>query len=162
MQANVRIFTVPYYMEQRIDGYLNKLPRTNVLGAMPAVEESIRQFENASVPNYVQISNNQMKLPAYNHRTQILDAIRNHQVVMVGGETGSGKTTQVGQYILNESAQSNIATRILCTQPRRLATTSVAKQVAKQRQTELGRGVGYQIKNDKCVSGESNLIFMTR
>lgn len=96
MQANVRIFTVPDYMEQRIDGYLNKLPRTNVLRAMPAVEESIRQFENASVPNYVPISNKQMNLPAYNHRTQILDAIRNHQIVMVGGETGSGKTTQVG------------------------------------------------------------------
>lgn len=68
------------------------------------------------------------------------------QVVIISGETGSGKTTQVPQFILNEYSRSNRPCRILCTQTRRLATTSVAERVAQERGEPLGHTVGFQIR----------------
>lgn len=62
-------------------------------------------------------------LPAYNHKDEILEAIAMHQVVLIEGNTGCGKTTQVVQYILDSAMETlkGSKTRILCTQPRRIA-----------------------------------------
>lgn len=119
-------------------------------------------FEIPSIPKYENILGNRKKLPVYERRQEILDAIQNHQVIVISGETGSGKTTQIPQYVLNECARLDKPTRILVTQPRRLAAKEVAKRVAYERNTELGNTVGYRVKNDICVSKNSNLIFLTR
>lgn len=100
-------------------------------------------------------------LPIYEYRDNILDAINKNQVVVISGETGSGKTTQVPQYILEQYAEENKPCRIICTQPRRLAATSIADRVSQERIDRVGNSVGYQIRLDSCVSANTNLIFTT-
>ncbi|XP_035914597.1 ATP-dependent DNA/RNA helicase DHX36-like [Anopheles stephensi] len=87
-------------------------------------------------------------LPAYAHRTAVLDMIERHQVILIKGETGSGKTTQVPQYILEEAKACGRESRckILCTQPRRISAITLARRVADERNEALGRSVGYQIR----------------
>lgn len=75
---------------------------------------------------------------------------------------GSGKTTQVPQYILEECAFENKPCRIICTQPRRLATTSIATRISEERNDTLGQSVGYQIRLDSRITSNTNLILTTR
>lgn len=75
--------------------------------------------------------------------------------------TGSGKTTQVPQYILEDSSTDGHKCRIICTQPRRLAATSIAARVAEERNDTVGNTIGYQIRLDSRVKANTNLIFTT-
>ena len=87
-------------------------------------------------------------LPCYKKREEILKCVKNHQVVVISGETGCGKTTQVPQYILEEAGLQGRAgeVRIVVTQPRRVAAISVAERVARETGTRTGDIVGYQVK----------------
>lgn len=100
-------------------------------------------------------------LPIHAYRDQILNVIKDNQVCVISGETGSCKTTQVPQYILEDSMVHGRECRIICTQPRRLAATSIAARVAKERNDKLGNSIGYQIRMDNCVKSTTNLIFTT-
>lgn len=79
-------------------------------------------------------------------RQQILDAVASNQVVLVRGETGCGKTTQVPQYLLDAAWGQGQACRVLCTQPRRISAVSVADRVATERGEGIGNNVGYTIR----------------
>ncbi|WP_251259223.1 hypothetical protein, partial [Enterobacter hormaechei] len=74
----------------------------------------------------------------------IIGLIREHQVVVIAGETGSGKTTQLPKLCL--AAGRGQAGMIGCTQPRRIAARAVASRVAQELQSELGQLVGYQVR----------------
>lgn len=74
----------------------------------------------------IRISQN--KLPVSKFRGTILDTIEANQVCVISGATGSGKTTQVPQFLLQLYAERSMRCRIVCTQPRRLAATSIAKR----------------------------------
>ncbi|XP_055694746.1 3'-5' RNA helicase YTHDC2-like [Lutzomyia longipalpis] len=100
-------------------------------------------------------------LPIFHHRTEILTKITENQVVVIVSETGSGKTTQVPQYLLEDATKMNQPCRIICTQPRRLAALSVADRVAYERGEPLGNTVGYQIRLESQTSPTSNLIYCT-
>lgn len=90
----------------------------------------------------------------------MLTVIRDNRIVIIVGETGSGKTTQLTQY-LHEAGYSRNGT-IGCTQPRRVAAVSVAKRVAEEMDTELGSGkVGYSIRFEDCTSRETVIKYMT-
>lgn len=115
-----------------------------------------------NVPSFTALSEQQKQLPVYAKREEILATILQNTVTIIGGETGSGKTTQIPQYILNDYAMHRENATILCTQPRRLAVCSMAKRVAEERKTELGNEVGYQIKCDAQICQNTSLIFMTR
>ena len=80
---------------------------------------------------------------------------------MIQGSTGSGKTTQVPQFILEEHAATRQHCNIICTQPRRIAAKSVAQFVASTHDWPLGSLVGYQIGMDKNVSESTRLTFVT-
>ena len=77
--------------------------------------------------------------------SQILDTIRVNQVTIIHGLTGSGKTTQVPQYILDECASERVYCNIVVTQPRRIAAISIAKRVCSVRAWTLGTVCGYQV-----------------
>lgn len=79
-------------------------------------------------------------------------SFRIFQVFIVNGETGSGKTTQVPQYILNDATRRNKPCRIIVTQPRRVAAVSVAHRVAEERGEPLGETVGYQIRMESMYN----------
>uniref|UniRef100_A0A1B0DDD2 RNA helicase n=1 Tax=Phlebotomus papatasi TaxID=29031 RepID=A0A1B0DDD2_PHLPP len=101
------------------------------------------------------------QLPIFQMRSQILNTVSSHQVIVIVSETGSGKTTQVPQYLLEEATTRNEACRIICTQPRRLAALSVADRVAFERGEQVGDTIGYQIRLESKTSPSSNLIYCT-
>ncbi|KAM5432662.1 putative RNA helicase [Microsporum canis] len=90
-------------------------------------------------------------LPARQHSKHILDAINKNAVSVIVGPTGSGKTSQIPQIVLEKFPQSNI----MVTQPRRVTTTTIARRVAFERGEELGQSVGYEIRWD-AVKPSSN------
>ncbi|KAJ1749407.1 Pre-mRNA-splicing factor ATP-dependent RNA helicase PRP16 [Coemansia sp. RSA 1821] len=98
-------------------------------------------------------------LPAFACRDDLLSIISDNQVTVVVGETGSGKTTQLAQY-LHEAGYTRYG-MIGCTQPRRVAAMSVAKRVAEEMDVKLGEQVGYAIRFEDCTSKETKLKYMT-
>ena len=98
-------------------------------------------------------------LPVGQYAARLIELIRMHQVVVVAGETGSGKTTQLPKICL--VAGRGIAGMIGCTQPRRIAARSVAKRVADELQTQIGAAVGYQVRFNEQVGERTYLKFMT-
>ncbi|KPM38093.1 Pre-mRNA-splicing factor ATP-dependent RNA helicase prp16 [Neonectria ditissima] len=98
-------------------------------------------------------------LPAFAVREELLRIIRENQVVVCVGETGSGKTTQLTQF-LHEDGYGNTG-MIGCTQPRRVAAMSVAKRVAEEMDVKLGSTVGYAIRFEDCTSKETVIKYMT-
>ncbi|KAG5659220.1 hypothetical protein KAF25_000422 [Fusarium avenaceum] len=98
-------------------------------------------------------------LPVYAFRNQLIDAVRQNQTLIVVGETGSGKTTQMTQY-LAEAGFANDGI-IGCTQPRRVAAMSVAKRVADEVGCKLGEEIGYAVRFDDCTSEATKIKYMT-
>lgn len=94
-------------------------------------------------------------LPVFAARQELLNVIRENNIVIVIGETGSGKTTQLTQY-LHEEGYSKFG-MIGCTQPRRVAAMSVAKRVSDEMNTKLGDDVGYAIRFEDCTSEVSKI-----
>ncbi|KAE9610513.1 hypothetical protein Lal_00029642 [Lupinus albus] len=99
------------------------------------------------------------KLPIYPYRDELLKAIDEHQVLIIVGETGSGKTTQIPQY-LHEAGYTKRGL-IACTQPRRVATMSVAARVSQEMGVKLGHEVGYSIRFEDCTSDKTIVKYMT-
>ncbi|XP_051750884.1 3'-5' RNA helicase YTHDC2-like [Ctenopharyngodon idella] len=100
-------------------------------------------------------------LPVYERQEELVQTIRENQVVLVLGETGSGKTTQIPQFLLDDCSRNGIPCRIFCTQPRRLATIAVAERVASERGEKIGQTIGYQIRLESRVSPRTLLTFCT-
>ncbi|AAS52144.1 ADR224Wp [Eremothecium gossypii ATCC 10895] len=99
-------------------------------------------------------------LPVYEVKSQLLQVIRDNQVTVIIGETGSGKTTQLAQY-LHEDGFCRLGKQIGVTQPRRVAAMSVAERVALEMGVELGKEVGYAIRFEDKTSADTRLKFMT-
>jgi ATP-dependent helicase HrpA len=99
------------------------------------------------------------ELPVGQYAARLIELIQSHRVVVVAGETGSGKTTQLPKICL--AAGRGIAGMIGCTQPRRIAARSVAKRVADELQTQVGAAVGYQVRFNEQVGERTYLKFMT-
>ncbi|XP_050369391.1 probable pre-mRNA-splicing factor ATP-dependent RNA helicase DEAH5 [Argentina anserina] len=98
-------------------------------------------------------------LPIYQLKKQVIEAVNENRVLIVIGETGSGKTTQLTQYL----AEAGYTTtgRIGCTQPRRVAAMSVAKRVAEEVGCRLGEEVGYAIRFEDCTGPDTVIKYMT-
>nr|CAD7398713.1 unnamed protein product [Timema cristinae] len=92
-------------------------------------------------------------LPVFNSRQAIMEAVNDNSVVIIRGNTGCGKTTQVCQYILDDYIQSGQGAycNIVVTQPRRISAVSVADRVATERVEQLGMSVGYSVRFESCL-----------
>ncbi|KAM7026324.1 pre-mRNA-splicing factor ATP-dependent RNA helicase DHX16 [Acridotheres tristis] len=99
-------------------------------------------------------------LPIFPFRDELVAAVGQHQVLVIEGETGSGKTTQIPQY-LHEEGYTRGGMKIGVTQPRRVAAMSVAARVAVEMGTKLGNEVGYSIRFEDCTSERTVLKYMT-
>lgn len=115
-------------------------------------------------PKLERIRTARMSLPVYSQGKEVLDYIANNDVTICMAATGSGKTTQIPQMILDdyidrgEGANCNI----ICTQPRRLAAMSVADRVAKERGETLGKSIGYHVRFDsKLPQPDGSITFCT-
>lgn len=105
------------------------------------------------------INEQRQYLPAFACRSELLQIIRENSVVVVVGETGSGKTTQLAQYLLEDGfARGGV---IGCTQPRRVAAMSVAKRVSEEVGCNVGDTVGYAIRFEDLTSPKTRIKYMT-
>ncbi|XP_074546808.1 3'-5' RNA helicase YTHDC2 [Halichoeres trimaculatus] len=102
-----------------------------------------------------------LALPVHERQDEIMQLIRENRVLLVLGETGSGKTTQIPQFVLDECSRNGEPCRIFCTQPRRLAAIAVAERVAAERGESVGQTVGYHIRLESRVSPKTCLTFCT-
>ncbi|XP_032839977.2 3'-5' RNA helicase YTHDC2 isoform X2 [Tyto alba] len=100
-------------------------------------------------------------LPVFEKREEIVKIIKDNKVVLIVGETGSGKTTQIPQFLLDDCYKNGTPCRVFCTQPRRLAAVAVAERVAAERREKIGQTVGYQIRLESRVSPKTLLTFCT-
>lgn len=105
------------------------------------------------------IQEQRKSLPIYKLKKELIQAVRDNQVLVVIGETGSGKTTQVTQYLAEAGYTTN--GKIGCTQPRRVAAMSVAKRVAEEFGCRLGEEVGYAIRFEDCTGPDTVIKYMT-
>ncbi|XP_037958646.1 probable pre-mRNA-splicing factor ATP-dependent RNA helicase mog-4 [Teleopsis dalmanni] len=106
------------------------------------------------------IEETKKSLPVYPFKDDLIAAITEHQVLIIEGETGSGKTTQIPQYLVEAGFTKN-KKMIGCTQPRRVAAMSVAARVAEEMGVKLGNEVGYAIRFEDCTSERTILKYMT-
>ncbi|XP_067658403.1 ATP-dependent RNA helicase dhx29-like [Haliotis asinina] len=116
---------------------------------------------------YQTLQDTRRKLPVFQHREEIVEWIKRENVVVIAGETGSGKSTQIPQFVLEESVMSGAGAQchIVCTQPRRISAVSLAKRVSE----ELGEGspghkqslCGYQIRFESKKGPNTKLTYCT-
>jgi pre-mRNA-splicing factor ATP-dependent RNA helicase DHX16 len=99
-------------------------------------------------------------LPIYQYREEFVAALAEHQILVIVGETGSGKTTQLPQY-LHEAGYTKGGLKVGCTQPRRVAAMSVAARVADEMGVKVGNEVGYSIRFEDATSDKTILKYMT-
>ena len=104
---------------------------------------------------YYEIKKQREQLPVYQFRDEVMEAVVNNPVVIIEGSTGSGKTTQIPQFLLEAASQA----KIVCTQPRRVAAMSVSRRVAEEMDVTLGEEVGYTIRFEDCSSGRTVLKY---
>lgn len=98
-------------------------------------------------------------LPIFTGRNAIIAEVRRKENVVIVGETGSGKTTQIPQY-LHEARLTKLGA-IACTQPRRVAAISIAQRVAKEMSVQLGEEVGYTVRFEDVTSAKTRVKYMT-
>lgn len=110
---------------------------------------------------HLSVQDQRRRLPIHQHRTEILYLVETHATTVVVGETGSGKTTQIPQY-LHEAGWTKGGKSIACTQPRRVAAMTVASRVAEEMGCRLGQEVGYAIRFENVsTKGTTQLKFCT-
>eukprot|EP00026_Physarum_polycephalum_P002485 Phypoly_transcript_02492.p1 GENE.Phypoly_transcript_02492~~Phypoly_transcript_02492.p1 ORF type:complete len:744 (+),score=127.94 Phypoly_transcript_02492:527-2758(+) len=108
---------------------------------------------------YYSILKKRQELPIYGCRAQVVDLLRNNQVIILVGDTGTGKTTQIPQFLVEEGFLNGKVCAV--TQPRRVAATSVSQRVADEMDVELGQQVGYSIRFEDVTSPRTILKFLT-
>ncbi|EWC88310.1 hypothetical protein PFNF54_02916 [Plasmodium falciparum NF54] len=114
---------------------------------------------SVGVKNTLPINEQRSKLPIYNLKNDLMKAIEKNNVLIVIGETGSGKTTQIPQYL--HEANYTEKGIVGCTQPRRVAAMSIAKRVSEEFGCILGQEVGYSIRFDDCTSNDTIIKYLT-
>ncbi len=109
---------------------------------------------------YYDILNKRKQLPVYEFKAELEALVKENQVIIIEGETGSGKTTQIPQFLLPMLAVPG-QKAIACTQPRRVAAMSIAKRVSEEMDVVMGEQVGYTIRFEDCTTNDTILKFMT-
>ncbi|XP_071972015.1 ATP-dependent RNA helicase TDRD9 [Engystomops pustulosus] len=119
--------------------------KTCEVGKMPIPEKEVQYPE----------------LPILKNREELITLIESNSVVIVHGETGSGKSTQLPQYILDYHMHRSAYCNVVVTQPRKIAACSIATWISKERKWPLTGLIGYQVSLEKKASADTRLIYMT-
>lgn len=142
---------INFVMDTRLDSDAKPLTKEQ-----RALQEQLKAAEAKASS----IEGTRKSLPIYTFRDDLLKAIEEYQVLIIVGETGSGKTTQIPQY-LHEAGYTKDGLKVGCTQPRRVAAMSVAARVAEEMGVKVGNEVGYSIRFEDATSDKTILKYMT-
>ncbi|CAN3374309.1 hypothetical protein DIURU_000812 [Diutina rugosa] len=170
---NIETVVVPSVQKSQPEGTLAQVAATGSKFAQEYREQNkdkaadvISQWRkqqteiNYAKPALLSMAEARKQLPVYAMRQQIVDTIRDNQFVVVVGETGSGKTTQIVQYLYEEGMAG--ANRMIgITQPRRVAASTVAARVAEEMGVKLGEEVGYYVRFEDVTSSRTRIKYMT-
>ena len=129
--------------------------------SMQALEDLQKR---ASTPAQQRMLKARQNLPAWKLQDSIVAAVEAHKVTIISGETGSGKSTQSVQFILDDLIRRHLgeAVNIICTQPRRISALGLADRVADERCSVVGEEVGYIIRGEsKQKKGLTKITFVT-
>uniref|UniRef100_A0A1A9WJJ3 Probable ATP-dependent RNA helicase spindle-E n=1 Tax=Glossina brevipalpis TaxID=37001 RepID=A0A1A9WJJ3_9MUSC len=124
-------------------------------------QRNVRRAEDSIYDRYQFDLRRDENLPIHDKREEILASIRENSVIVLEGDTGCGKTTQVPQYILDDSYRRREYCKIVCTQPRRIAAISIARRVCTERKWPEGSLVGYQVGLHANLSEDTRLMYCT-
>ncbi|XP_028781343.1 DExH-box ATP-dependent RNA helicase DExH6-like isoform X2 [Neltuma alba] len=127
------------------------------------ISEKLEAFSSRmnKTPAKRKITAQRSKLPIAAFKDVITSTVESHQVVLISGETGCGKTTQVPQYILDHAWGKGEACKIVCTQPRRISAMSVAERIASERGETIGENIGYKIRLESKGGKNSSVVLCT-
>ncbi|KAJ3393662.1 ATPdependent RNA helicase [Entophlyctis sp. JEL0112] len=138
-----------------------KLEEAELIKESNALKEA---FDHKSeTEEYRKMLSQRESLPAFKQKDTILHTLQNNQVVIISGETGCGKSTQVPQFILDQAISENRGAwcKILIAQPRRISAIGLADRVAAERAEQCGKTVGYHIRLESRMSPKTRLLFCT-
>jgi ATP-dependent RNA helicase DHX29 len=121
-------------------------------------EEYAKKIDSIGYREYEQIRKH---LPAYSKKQDLVKMINENRVVIISGETGSGKSTQVPQFIFEDCVSRGVEFNLICTEPRRISAISLASRVSIELNDRLGNLVGYQVKNDSRKSQNTRITYCT-
>ncbi len=152
-------------------GQTNQNPSKKQLGYYdPATAEQLQakrrashaaaQAKRDSNAKYKGMVQARQRLPAWQHAEMVAQLVKENQVVVVSGETGCGKSTQVPQFMLDDP-EIGPGLKMAVTQPRRISAIAVAERVAAERLEDCGKTVGYNIRLESEVSENTQVVFMT-
>ena len=151
-----KLSSMTFLDQLRIRKLINK--KQNIAEIESAIDLAVEHYNVRlqSLPNHIDFPSN---LPVVEKKQAIYEAIKHHQVVIIAGETGSGKTTQIPKICLELGL--GVKGYIGHTQPRRLAARSVANRIAEELKTEIGQLVGYKVRFSDHVSDSTLIKLMT-
>ncbi|OBA19673.1 P-loop containing nucleoside triphosphate hydrolase protein [Metschnikowia bicuspidata var. bicuspidata NRRL YB-4993] len=127
------------------------------------IQELLREYEERIKLALFKTSLSQrQRLPAWKKRDELVKIITSNKVTLITGETGSGKSTQIVQYILDHMCSlTNFDGSIICTQPRRISTIGLAERISDERVTKVGNETGYIIRGENKTLKRTRLLFVT-
>ncbi|KAH0541298.1 DEAH-box ATP-dependent RNA helicase prp43 [Glutinoglossum americanum] len=154
----------PYLAHRYEEPATNKFRRYATTAAMAKeAEDGPNNFFTGQPlsQQYFQILEARRSLPVHAQRDEFLNIFHKSQIMVFVGETGSGKTTQIPQFVLFDDLPHIHRKMVACTQPRRVAAMSVAQRVANEMDVDLGDEVGYSIRFEDVTSQKTVLKYMT-
>jgi pre-mRNA-splicing factor ATP-dependent RNA helicase DHX15/PRP43 len=135
---------------------------TSAKEAMKAEDGPNNPFNgNQLSDRYFSILKTRRDLPVHQQRAEFLELYQKSQILVFVGETGSGKTTQIPQFVLFDDLPQAQGKMVACTQPRRVAAMSVAQRVAQEMDVTLGEEVGYSIRFEDMTGPKTIMKYMT-
>lgn len=133
-----------------------KLSELKVRQFIQIIEQYLEFIQKEKFAKIRKLLQSKADLPVAQYKSEIQAAVQNEKVVLIAGDTGCGKSTQIPQYLYEIGYES-----ICCTQPRRIACISLSKRVAHEMLSDYGDDVGYQIRFERSKNKNTKIIFMT-
>ncbi|XP_057453361.1 DExH-box ATP-dependent RNA helicase DExH3 [Lotus japonicus] len=150
------------YIDENADSYVDESVMEKVLQKRSLRMRNMQRAWQES-PEGKKMLEFRKSLPSFREKEGLLQAIARNQVIVISGETGCGKTTQIPQYVLESEIESGRGAfcSIICTQPRRISAMAVSERVSAERGEPLGESVGFKVRLEGMKGKNTHLLFCT-